>query len=230
LSGVRFVNNNFSCIGEAHGVERPHRFFAPVVSRYDGALGNVHGWCKWGDLTMFNWDWIFATPASIVMIIVTAVGIYVSLILSVRLAGLRSFSKMSSFDFAITVAIGSAIASTVLSEKPALLHGITGLFTLFSIQFIVSYLRRHTSFMSDIVDNEPLLLMAGATVLSENLKRARVTVEDLNAHLRVSGVIHPEQVLAVVLETTGDISVLQKNDDFELDTSLLADVRDADRL
>lgn len=179
---------------------------------------------------MFNWAWFSATATELLMMMITAVSIYGILLLCVRLAGLRSFSKMSSFDFAITIAIGTIIAATLLTEDPPLLQGAMGLLILFSIQFVVSWLRRHTSFMSQLVDNQPLLLMAGPKVLSANLDRARLTTSDLNNHLRQAGIIHPEQVRAVVMETTGDISVLEVNDDFDLEPSLLQDVSDVDKL
>lgn len=184
-----------------------------------------------GSNMIIDWSWITTTGSALLMIFVTALGLYCFLLLCVRLAGLRSFAKMSSFDFAITVAMGSLIAATLLTKSPPLLHGIAALVALFGIQYLVSWLRRHTSFMSSLVDNEPILLMAGTDVISENLDRARLTVGDLNSHLRQAGIIHPEQVLAVVMETTGDISVLKTgNNNFALDTSLFADVRDGEEL
>jgi uncharacterized membrane protein YcaP (DUF421 family) len=146
------------------------------------------------------------------MILLTGVGIYAALLLLTRLTGLRSFSKMSSFDFAITVALGSIIASTLLAKTPSLLAGAFGLAVLYGIQWAVSKLRRVTSPVERLVDNEPLLIMAGERVLSEHLDAARMTEDDLRSKLRSEGVAHPEQVLAVVFETTGDVSVIQRSD------------------
>lgn len=175
--------------------------------------------------------WIVTTGTSVLMVAISALGIYVALLLLTRLVGLRSFSKMSSFDFAITVAMGSLVATVLLSESPPLAQGIAGLVVLFLIQFVVAALRNRSKAVQQIVDNQALLLMAGDEVLHENLRKARVTEDDLYAKLRAANVLHPDQVRAVVMETTGDISVLHADsDEPALDLRLLADVRDAERL
>jgi uncharacterized membrane protein YcaP (DUF421 family) len=79
---------------------------------------------------------------------------------------------------------------------------------LFIAQVVVSRLRRATN-VEGAVDNTPLLLMFGAEVLDEHLARARLTRDDLRAKLRAANVLDPSDVRAVVLETTGDVSVLQ---------------------
>ncbi|MCB0096376.1 MAG: DUF421 domain-containing protein [Caldilineaceae bacterium] len=178
---------------------------------------------------MFDWGWIVTTWSSLFMIFVTALGLYIFLMLCVRLAGLRSFAKMSSFDFAITVATGSLLAATLLNKEPSLLRGMMGVFALFVIQYAVSWLRRHTAIMPKLVDNQPIILMVGPQVMVENLDQARMTVGDLNSHLRLAGVINSKQVLAVIMETTGDISILRAdNENYVLEPNLVADVRDAE--
>lgn len=160
------------------------------------------------------------------MVVLTSVGIYLALMILTRLAGLRSFSKMSSFDFTITVAIGSLIATVVLSKDPPLVQGGFALAVLFAIQFSVSFLRSRSVSFAHIVDNDPLLLMAGDTVLHDNLRAARVTVNDLRAKLREANVIHPDEIRAVVMETTGDISVLHaRPEGADLALGLLEEVR-----
>lgn len=162
---------------------------------------------------------------TLLVICINAVGIYIAVIVFTRIAGKRSFSKMSSFDFAMTVAIGSILASTVLSSSIGLLHGIVGLAAVYVLQISAAFFRRFNSF-SNLIDNKPLLLMDGATILQQNLKKARVTNDDLRAKLREANVINLSQVRAVVFETTGDISVLHAADqDKNLDDWLLKDVQ-----
>lgn len=180
---------------------------------------------------MIDWSWVLTTTTALLMVFLTAVGIYAFLLLLTRLAGLRSFAKMSSFDFAITVAMGSLLASAILTETPPLFQAMMALAMLFGLQYLVSLLRRHVSLVAKVVDNQPLLLMAGAEVLEENMDEARMTREDLYAKLRMAGVTRPDQVLAVVMETTGDVSVLTTSDDGQpLDLELLHGVRGAERL
>lgn len=135
---------------------------------------------------------------------------------------------MSSFDFAITVAIGSVIASTVLGRQPALLAGALALASLYAIQMLLSWARRHSAWAKRVVDNRPLLLMVGAQVIEAHLDEARMTSWDLEAKLRGAGVTHRNQLLAVVLETTGDVSVLKTGGEVQWD--LFDGVRGAERL
>lgn len=176
-----------------------------------------------------NLSWIETSLTAALMVILSTLGIYIALILLTRISGLRSFSKISSFDFAITIAIGSIIASTILSKNPPLLQAIVALGMLYLLQMSVAWLRRSSTAMTALVDNQPLLLMDGTDVLEENLKRAKVTRSDLRGKLREANVTKMNQIKAVVMETTGDISVLHHQDeDLELDKSLLEEVRGRD--
>lgn len=74
------------------------------------------------------------------------------------------------------------------------------------------------------MDNSPLLLMDGPTVIEDNLRKARVTRGDLRSKLREANVTRLSQVRAVVFETTGDISVLHEKGDEKMDLWLMKDV------
>ena|SRR5699024_1058781 len=173
------------------------------------------------DFSWINTSWMAAW-----MVIVSTAGIYLALIIFTRIAGLRSFSKMSSFDFAITVSFGSIIAGVVMAKDPPLLNAIVGLGALYTFQIIVAGLRGSSSLMSKLVNNEPLLLMRGAEILEDNLREAKVTHSDLRAKLREANATKLRQIKAVVIEATGDIAVLHNDDpDHEVDDIILEGVR-----
>lgn len=169
--------------------------------------------------------WLQTSPQSLLNIILCAIGIYIAVIVCTRIAGKRSFSKMSSFDFAITVAIGSIVASTILSSSVSVVDGAVGLIAVYVLQMTAASLRGF-SFFEKMIDNSPLLLMDGQEILEENLKKAKVTKADLHSKLREANVIKFSQVKAVVFEATGDISVLHaENSDMELEAELLKGVK-----
>lgn len=112
--------------------------------------------------------WIDINPEMIIGISVSVLIVFVVIILLTRIFGKRSFSKMSSFDFAMTVAIGSIIATTIISPSPNLSQGLVALLMIYLIQLIAAYLRRYKVF-SNLIDNSPLLLMDGEKILKENL-------------------------------------------------------------
>jgi len=135
---------------------------------------------------------------------------------------------MRSFDFAMTIAVGSLLATTVISKTTSLLTGAVAIGSLFLIQGFLALLRSRTKWASKVIENEPLLLMRDGEILYNALKHARVTKADLIAKLRESNVLKMEQVRAVVLETTGDISVLHTGSDTQLEAILLDSVRRLD--
>jgi uncharacterized membrane protein YcaP (DUF421 family) len=131
------------------------------------------------------------------------------IILLVRVVGLRSFSKMTNFDFVITIGMGSLLAGASQSQSwPALLQTLSAMACLFVTQYIVARLRQKFSRFDAFVQNTPVVLMRDGTVLHDALRKTRVGEEDLMAKLRQANVLDLSSVRAVVLETTGDVSVL----------------------
>ncbi len=175
-----------------------------------------------------NAAWLTTTLDAVLMVAVSALGIYLSLMILTRVAGLRSFAKISGFDFAVTVAIGSVVASTIVAEEPPLLQATVGLASLYALQMGVAVLRQHSPATRAAVENRPLLLMDGDRVLRDNLRRSRITEGDLRAKLREANVLRPDQIRAVVMESTGDVSVLHGDPDGPtLDRALLEGVEGA---
>lgn len=133
-------------------------------------------------------------------------------IVVVRLVGLRAFSKMSSFDFALTIAMGSLLATTIIDVDMPLLHGLVALISVFSVQAAIALFRQRVGRAENLIDNTPLLLMKKGEMLPGNLAQARVTRDDILTKLREANALDLSKVQAVVLETTGSISVLYGDD------------------
>jgi uncharacterized membrane protein YcaP (DUF421 family) len=174
-------------------------------------------------------SWLTTSWQAALHAILSAIGIYAAVIVYTRLAGLRSFSKMSSFDFAMTVAVGSVVASTTLSRDVPLALGVVALGGLYAVQELIAHLRVKVPGASEIVDNRPVLLMKDGKMLPEAMRAAEITRADLLAKLREANVLRLQQARVVVLETTGDISVLHasRDGDGSVDDELLEGVRGA---
>jgi len=172
-------------------------------------------------------SWILTSAGAVAMVAASTLGIWLAMVILTRVGGLRSFSKLSSFDFAVTVAIGSVIASTIVAETPPLLQATAALAALYAVQMTAAVLRRRSSVVRRLLDNEPLLVMRDGRVIEANLDRSRMTRADLRAKLREANVLALEEVRAVVVESTGDVSVLHgPADGPPLSASLLEGVRD----
>ena len=168
-------------------------------------------------------DWFTTDWATLWRIALSAALVLAATIAAIRANGLRSLSKMSSFDFAVTVAIGSIVASTVLSKDPSVPEGAIAVVSLLICQRLVAAARLRLG-ASALVDNSPIVLMRGTELVDDALKRSRVTADDVYAKLREANVTSLEQVHLVVLESTGDISVLHGEPGAALDERLMRGV------
>ncbi|MEK6478268.1 YetF domain-containing protein [Catalinimonas sp. 4WD22] len=154
----------------------------------------------------------FENTQSIIWVFLSTIFFYFFTIVASRIAGIRSFTTNSSFDFLVTLAMGALLASTITSDAISLVEGTVALFTLFVLQTVIAFMRHKWSFVSDIVDHNPILLIDRGKILEKNLKHARVTRYELNAKLRGKGITDYNQVWAAVLEASGTVSVMKKND------------------
>ena len=164
----------------------------------------------WNDLLR---EWMGTAWYEALLILLSVIGIYYAVILYTRIFGLRSFSKMSSFDFAATVAVGSTVATTITTPKPTLAHGAIALFCLYLVQWVTARLRIRLSGASKAIDNTPVVLMVGGELCEDAMHAAEVSAGDIYSKLREANVLRLAEVRAVVLETTGDIPVLHGDPD-----------------
>lgn len=155
-------------------------------------------------------EWLGTNWSQIGLVAVSTIGIYVAVIMVTRVHGLRTFSKMSSFDFAATVAVGSIMASIAVTDA-SLANGAVALVVLHIGQKTISS-NRFRSSVRDLVDNRPVLLMLDGEFLDDALASVDITRHDVMAKLRENGVVSMSHVATVVVETTGDISVLHSPD------------------
>lgn len=135
-------------------------------------------------------------------------GMYIALVLLVRVLGQRMLSGMSSYDLAAVIAFGGIIARAALGESPRLGGGVVALLTLVALQALSGVVRR-TRLGSRLVVNRPVLLMAGPEVIERHMRRCHVSHPELASRLRQAGVSHPDQVGAVVFEPSGALSVVR---------------------
>lgn len=170
-------------------------------------------------------DWFRLDWTEFGLIGLSTACVYGGIIAYTRIIGLRSFSKMSASDFAMTIAIGSLFAGAIVNPKPTVLASLAALAFLFTAQWLLAWARTHAPITSKVLDNNPVLLMNGSTILEANLAKVNLTHSDLYAKLREANVYRLDQVLAVVFETTGDVSVLHaEHPDATIDPSLLSGV------
>lgn len=159
-------------------------------------------------------DFIFSDWMTIFRIFFVGTIAYLSLVLIIRLFGKRVLAKMNAFDFLVTVALGSILATTVVSKDLALVDGMAAFILLVALQFSLAKLTMYSKWINYLVKAEPVALFYKGKFDYEMMKKERVLEEEIYQAVRSKGVSSLSDVLAVVLETTGDISVLPKNNEY----------------
>lgn len=148
-----------------------------------------------------NWQSILRT-------VVITVLAYIALVVLLRSFGKRSLSKMNAFDFIVTIALGSTLATVSLTKNVALADGMLAFFLLLLLQYGITWLSVRVKAVKELVTSTPALLYYKGQVLGQVMKKERITLEELHAKVHENSYSSLSQVEAVVLETTGDLTVL----------------------
>ncbi|WP_417218397.1 YetF domain-containing protein [Arthrobacter sp.] len=154
------------------------------------------------------WHQYGLTWADAGRVVASAVVLYVLVLALIRVMGQRTMASLSSFDLAAAVALGAVVGRAILGYTPTLASGALGLLTLLVLQALTGQLRRFRA-AAGLVSNPPYLLMAGSHAIDENLRRTHISGPELTARLRLAGVRQRAEVACVILESTGQISVLR---------------------
>lgn len=150
-------------------------------------------------------DW-----SGILGVLVTAVVAYAALVVILRGFGKRTLSQLNQFDWVVTVALGSTLATVILSAEIAIAEGVAALAVLVALQFLVAWTEVRSDLVTRVVRGEPRLLLHDGRLLRDAMHQERVTERDLLQALRQHGIARLEEAGAVILETNGNLSVLDR--------------------
>ncbi len=175
-----------------------------------------------------NWD-IFrdmmaVSPTYALATIVSTIVMYIAFLVLTRLLGQRILSGLSSFDLAAVIVFGAIVGRATLGPAPTLGAGLVALVTLVLLQATlgqISHTRR-----GSIINNHAVVLMAGNEIRHQALRDNRIGMDEFASILRIAGIRNDDEVAAVILEPTGEFSVLRRG--FLIDPVLLDGVIGAD--
>ncbi len=152
----------------------------------------------------------FESWAGILRTLVIGALAYGALIMLLLISGKRTLTKLNAFDLVITVALGSTLATVLLSKDVALAEGITAFVLLIGLQFVVTWSSVRWPAFSRLVKADPTLLFYQGRMLAGPLRQQRVTESEVRAVIRAMGHSVMDEVEAVILETDGSFSVLPR--------------------
>lgn len=152
----------------------------------------------------------FDSWASIERTFITTVLAYLSLVIMLRFVGNRSLTQLNAFDFVVNVALGSTLATLMLSKDVVLADGLLALFMLIGLQMLIRFLTKRWKSIKFAVKTQPVLLFRDGEFLEKAMERHSVTRGEMLQIMRAQGVGDIRRVSAVVLETNGKFSVIQE--------------------
>jgi uncharacterized membrane protein YcaP (DUF421 family) len=141
---------------------------------------------------------------------VLAMGVmaYTLMVVAVRISGKRTLAKMNAFDLIVTVALGSTLATILLSSEVSLAEGVAAFALLVVAQALVAWVSVRAAVARRLVKAEPVFLFDEGAFCHSALLSERVTESEVLQAVRSTGIGGLDSVGAVVLETDGNLSVI----------------------
>ncbi|MEJ5946065.1 YetF domain-containing protein [Pseudokineococcus basanitobsidens] len=150
----------------------------------------------------------FDAVGDLVRVALVGTAAYAALVAVLRLSGKRTLAKLNAFDLVVTVALGSTLATILLSADVAWTEGVLALVLLVALQLVVAQATTRVPALRRLVTAAPTLLLHEGRVLEDVLRRQRVSTDELRQAVRASGSGSLADVGAVVLESDGSLSVV----------------------
>ncbi len=133
--------------------------------------------------------------------------LYLVLILAIRLLGKRQVGQMEPSEFVVTMLVANLASIPMQDGGIPLYSGLVPILTVLGIELVLSVLSLRSILFRKLLCGKPVILIENGNVLQENLRKTRVTMDELIGHLREKDVLDPRSVQYAILETNGNLSV-----------------------
>lgn len=141
--------------------------------------------------------------------ILRAAVVYFFLLILFRIAGRRTLSQSTNFDFVLLLIIGEAVQNGLLGTDYSLINSGLTITTLIFIDILISLVKQYLPFFDRLVDSTPLVIVNHGKLLTERMDRSRIDSSDvLEAARNKMGLERIEQIKYAVLEKGGQISIV----------------------
>jgi uncharacterized membrane protein YcaP (DUF421 family) len=145
-------------------------------------------------------------------IVLRGVFVFVFLYVLMRMIGRRELSSLEPFDLILLIVLGDAVQQGLTQDDYSLTGAFLAIGTIAIMQVTVSYANFRFPKLRPVLDGEPIVVVQDGKPIEKNLKRERVTIEDLAAAARQQNIAKIEDVQWAVMATSGAISFIKKSD------------------
>lgn len=133
--------------------------------------------------------------------------LYLILIIVIRLLGKRQIGEMEASEFVVTMLVANLAAIPMQDGGIPLYSGLVPILTVLGVELVLSTLSLHSVKFRRLLCGKPVILIENGRVLQDNLRKTRVTLDELTGHLREKDVLEIQAVQYAILETNGNLSV-----------------------
>ena len=144
-------------------------------------------------------------------IVFRATVVFFFIFLITRVVGRRELASLEPFDLILLIVTGDLIQQGVTQNDYSVTGALTAIGTIAAMTVLVSYVSFKWSSVRAALDGEPIVLVINGKVLEGNLKRQRMTHDELEAEIRLQQAESVDDVKLAVLETGGKVSVIPKS-------------------
>ena len=133
--------------------------------------------------------------------------LYGVLIMVIRLMGKRQIGQMEPSEFVVTMLVANLASIPMQDSAIPLFSGLVPILTVLGVELVLSALSLRSIPLRKLLCGKPVILIENGVILQENLRKTRVTLDELTGHLREKDVLDPRAVQFAILETNGNLSV-----------------------
>ncbi len=133
--------------------------------------------------------------------------LYLILILSIRLMGKRQIGQMEPSEFVVTMLVANLASIPMQDGAIPLYSGLVPILTVLGLELVLSALSLRSIFVRKLLCGKPVILIENGNILQENMRKTRLTLDELTGHLREKDVLDLGSVQYAILETNGNLSV-----------------------
>ena len=144
-------------------------------------------------------------------IVIRAAVIFVFVFLLTRMLGRRELSSLEPFDLILLVVTGDLVQQGVTQNDESLTGALLAISTIGLLTVALSYLAFKFKRLRPILNGEPIVLVEDGEVIEANLRRQRLTREEIGAEARLEGISSLAEIRWAILETDGRISFVQRS-------------------
>ena len=144
---------------------------------------------------------------SVILSYVRTIILYLTMIVVIRLLGKRQIGQMEPSEFVVTMMIANLATIPMEDDGIALFAGFVPICVILGVELVLSYLNLKNSKIRRLLCGKPVILIENGNILQQNLRKTRISLDELTGHLREKDVLDIKAVQYAILETNGNLSV-----------------------